>query len=105
MVRLNPDIGFTIAVMGWPIATSEVEFTRWKQGLADLSACGNVRIVVSAIECVFGMAWSLPKVQPWVQTVFELFGPKRTMFGSHPLLICKLSTSFSQSLLSLREDV
>jgi predicted TIM-barrel fold metal-dependent hydrolase len=92
-VRLNPDIGFTIAVMGWPIATSEVEFTRWKQGLADLSACGNVRIVVSAIECVFGMAWSLPKVQPWVQTVFELFGPKRTMFGSHRP-ICKLSTSF-----------
>jgi predicted TIM-barrel fold metal-dependent hydrolase len=61
--------------------------------LVDLSACGNVRIVISAIECIFGMTWSLPKVRRWVQTVFELFGTERTMFGSHRP-ICGLSTSF-----------
>jgi predicted TIM-barrel fold metal-dependent hydrolase len=92
VVRLHPNIGFTIAVMGWPIATDKHEFTRWKQSLADLSACENTRIVISAIECIFGMAWSIEKVQPWVQTVFELFGPKRTMFGSHHP-ICGLSSS------------
>jgi predicted TIM-barrel fold metal-dependent hydrolase len=37
-VRLNPDIGFTIALMGWPRKTDELEFTRWKQSLAGLSA-------------------------------------------------------------------
>ena len=92
-VRANPDIGFTIAVMGWPRATDELEFTRWKQSLVDLSACGNVRIVISAIECIFGMTWSLPQVQRWVQTVLELFGSKRIMFGSHRP-ICGLSKGF-----------
>jgi predicted TIM-barrel fold metal-dependent hydrolase len=91
-VRLNPNIGFTIAVMGWPIATDKYEFTRWRQGLADLSACGNTRIAISAIECIFGMAWYVEKVQPWVQAIYELFGPERTMFGSHHP-ICSLSSA------------
>jgi predicted TIM-barrel fold metal-dependent hydrolase len=92
VVRLNPNIGFTIAVMGWPMATDKHEFARWRQSLAALSACENTRIVISAIECIFGMAWSIEKVQPWIETVFELFGPQRTMFGSHHP-ICGLSSS------------
>jgi predicted TIM-barrel fold metal-dependent hydrolase len=92
VVRLNPQIGFTIAVMGWPTATDKHEFTRWRQSLANLSACDNTRIVISAIECIFGMAWSVERVQPWVQAVFELFGPERTMFGSHHP-ICGLSST------------
>jgi predicted TIM-barrel fold metal-dependent hydrolase len=83
VVQLNPNIGFTIAVMGWPLTVDELGFKNWKQDLGALSACENVRIVISALECIFGMTWSVPQVLPWVQTVFELFGPKRTMFGSH----------------------
>jgi predicted TIM-barrel fold metal-dependent hydrolase len=92
-VRLNPGVGFTIAVMGWPVTTDELAFMRWRHSLADLSRCENVRIVISAIECIFGMAWSLQQVQPWIETVFELFGPQRTMFGGHHP-ICGLSASF-----------
>jgi predicted TIM-barrel fold metal-dependent hydrolase len=92
VVRLNPNIGFTIAVMGWPIATDKYEFTRWRHNLVHLSACENTRIVVSAIECIFGMAWSIDKVQPWLDTVLELFGVERTMFGSHHP-ICGLSST------------
>lgn len=73
--------------MGWPSATDELEFTHWKKSLAALSACENVRIEISAIECIFGMNWSLPKVKPWIETVFELFGTKRIMFGSHRLTV------------------
>jgi predicted TIM-barrel fold metal-dependent hydrolase len=92
VVQLNPNIGFTIAVMGWLIATDKHEFTRWKQNLADLSACENTRIVISAIECIFGMNWSIDTVHAWLDTVLELFGTERTMFGSyHP--ICGLSSS------------
>lgn len=92
VVRLNPQIGFTIAVMGWPIATDKHEFARWRRNLADLSTCENTRIVISAIECIFGMDWSIAKVQPWLDTVLELFGTARTMFGSHHP-ICGLSSS------------
>ncbi len=83
VAQLYPEIGFTIAVMGWPQAVDNSSFTRWKQYLTALSACDNARIVISAIECVFGMKWSVPQAQPWVDTVFELFGTKRIMFGSH----------------------
>jgi predicted TIM-barrel fold metal-dependent hydrolase len=58
-----------------------------------LSACANVRIAISGVECIFGMNWSLPEVQPWVQTIFELFGTKRVMFGSDRP-ICGLSSTF-----------
>jgi predicted TIM-barrel fold metal-dependent hydrolase len=92
VVRLNPNIGFTIAVMGWPIATNKPEFTRWRESLLHLSACENTRIVISAIECIFGMDWSIDTVQPWLDTVLELFGTERTMFGSHHP-ICGLSSS------------
>jgi predicted TIM-barrel fold metal-dependent hydrolase len=92
-VRLNPDIGFTIVLMGWPVRTDESEFTRWRRNLANLSTCENLRIAISAIECIFGMSWSLQQVQRWVQTVFELFGPQRIMFGSHRPL-CGLSHTF-----------
>jgi len=93
VVRLNPEIGFAVALMGWPRATDKLEFTRWKQCLAALSECANVRIVVSGLECIFGMNWSLPEVQRWIQTDFELFGTKRIMFGSHRP-ICGLSSTF-----------
>jgi predicted TIM-barrel fold metal-dependent hydrolase len=83
VIRSNPQIGFGIAVMGWPLDIGHAGFAQWKRDLAALSACENVRITISAIECVFGMKWSTPPTLPWIRTVFELFGPERVMFGSH----------------------
>jgi predicted TIM-barrel fold metal-dependent hydrolase len=83
VIQQNPGIGFTIAVMGWPVAVDADGFGRWKQSLRELSECENVRITVSAVEAVFGMHWQIAQVQPWLDTVFELFGTERVMFGSH----------------------
>jgi predicted TIM-barrel fold metal-dependent hydrolase len=82
-VRENPATGFTIAVFGWPSSIDQDGFTRWKQSLAALATCENTHITISAVECVFGMNWSVAQVQPWVDTVLDLFGTDRTMFGSH----------------------
>ena len=82
-VRENPATGFTIAVLGWPSSTDRGEFARWRQSLAALAACENTHITISAVECVFGMNWSLAQVQPWIDTVFDLFGTDRAMFGGH----------------------
>jgi predicted TIM-barrel fold metal-dependent hydrolase len=83
VIQQNPEIGFTIAVMGWPIAVDAQGFDHWKQSLRELSGCENVRITISAVEAVFGMEWQIAQVQPWVDTVFGLFGTERVMFGSH----------------------
>jgi len=93
VVQLNPNIWFSIAVMGWPLKIDNSGFAQWKRDLTALSTCPNVHLVVSALECVFGMNWSVAEAQPWIDTLFETFGTRRIMFGSHRP-ICTLSTTF-----------
>jgi predicted TIM-barrel fold metal-dependent hydrolase len=95
VTRLYPDIGFTLAVMGWPLDLSPTGYTQWRNDLAVLSRCANVRIEIAAIECLFGMDWRLEKVSPWVLSVIEMFGPARCMFGSH-MPIAGLSVGFER---------
>jgi predicted TIM-barrel fold metal-dependent hydrolase len=93
VVEKSPDISFWIAVIGWPLDLGKAGFAQWKQDVQALSARANVHVKVSALECVFGMDWSVADARPWIDTLFELFGADRIMFGSHRPL-CKLSRSF-----------
>ena len=93
VVRLYPDLGFTIAVLGWPLDLTTAGYGKWHQGLKELSQCENVCADISAIECIFGLDWRSDGVAPWVLSLVEMFGPKRCMFGSH-LPISKLSFGF-----------
>jgi predicted TIM-barrel fold metal-dependent hydrolase len=102
VIQQNPEIGFTVAVMGWPIAVDAQGFARWKQSLRELSECENVRITISAVEAVFGMDWQITQVQPWVDTVFELFGTERVMFGSHRP-ISRLARNFASPYEAYQE--
>jgi predicted TIM-barrel fold metal-dependent hydrolase len=102
VIRKNPAIGFTVAVMGWPIAVDNQGFAQWKQSLWELSACENARITISAAEAVFGMHWQIAQVQPWVDTVFELFGTERVMFGSHRP-ISRLARNFPSPYIGYQE--
>jgi len=95
VVKLYPEIGFTIAVMGWPIDLSEEGLKAFRRDIKNLGLCENTSASVSAIECIFGMNWSLEQVRPWVMEVIEAFGPNRTMFGSH-MPISNLSCNFEK---------
>jgi len=85
VIRLYPDIGFTLSVLGWPLDLSPTGYTQWRQDLAVLSRCANVQIEIAAIECLFGMGWRRDEVAPWILSVIEMFGPARCMFGIKPL--------------------
>jgi predicted TIM-barrel fold metal-dependent hydrolase len=104
VVRLYPDIGFTLAVLAWPLDLSPVGFARWKRDLGELSRCENVCAHISAIECIFGMGWTLAQVSPWVTSLIEMFGPNRCMFGSH-LPIANLSGGFEPLYDAYRQMV
>jgi predicted TIM-barrel fold metal-dependent hydrolase len=93
VVEKSPDVSFWIAVIGWPLDLGKAGFAQWKRDMQALSACPNVNVSVSALECVFGMDWSVADAAPWIDSLFELFGVDRIMFGSHRPL-CKLSRSF-----------
>ena len=104
VVRLYPDVGFTLAVLGWPIDLSPAGFTRWRKDVGELSRCENVCASISAIECIFGMQWTLERVSPWVRSLIEMFGPNRCMFGSH-MPIAALSVGFERTYTAYQELV
>jgi predicted TIM-barrel fold metal-dependent hydrolase len=83
VVRLQPDIRFTFAVMGWPLDVTADGRERWRRGVVELSRCENVCASISAVECLLGMDWTVDRARPWVQTLIDLFGPDRCMLGSH----------------------
>ncbi len=103
VVRLHPEVGFTVAVMGWPSDLTPEGFRQWRKDIATLSRCENVRVGISAIECIFGMNWRLEQVRPWILALIEDFGPERCMFGSH-LPINKLSFGF-ETLYSAYQQI
>jgi predicted TIM-barrel fold metal-dependent hydrolase len=104
VVRLYPDLGFTIAVMGWPQDLSLAGYERWRASLSALSKCQNVCASISAVECIFGMHWTLEQVRPWIRSLIEIFGPKRCMFGSH-MPIDGLSHGFETLYDAYREII
>ncbi|WP_413989984.1 amidohydrolase family protein [Labrys okinawensis] len=83
VVRQFPDIGFTVAVMGWPTDLTAEGYRRWRDVLTAIARCGNTVASISAIECIFGMSWRPEQLKPWMLAVVEAFGPGRTMLGSH----------------------
>ena len=102
VVRLYPDVGFTLAVLGWPIDLSPAGFMRWRKDVAELSRCENVCASISAVECIFGMQWTLEQVSPWIRSLIEMFGPNRCMFGSH-MPIAALSVGFERTYTAYQE--
>jgi predicted TIM-barrel fold metal-dependent hydrolase len=95
VVRQHPDLGFTIAVMAWPLDLGPEGFDQWKKHIATLSQCDNVCAQISGIECVFGMNWTIAQARPWILTLIDHFGSNRIMFGSH-MPIAGLSVGFER---------
>lgn len=103
VIQCYPNVGFTLAVMGWPLDLSEEGYKQWRQDIKRLSKYQNICVDISAIECIFGVDWTLNQVKPWILSVIEFFGSKRCMFGSH-MPIAKLSRSFA-NLYSTYESI
>ena len=93
VVRLQPDIRFTFAVMGWPLDLTAAGRERWGRSVAELSRCENVCAEISAVESLLGMDWTVEAARPWIRTLIDRFGPDRCMLGSH-LPITRLSRGF-----------
>jgi predicted TIM-barrel fold metal-dependent hydrolase len=102
VIHENAHIRFTIPVVAWPNQIDPDGFTNWKTSLSEFRNCDNVRVSISALECIFGMNWSIEEARPWVEAVFELFGTDRVMFGSHRP-ISRLAINFQSPYLAYGE--
>ncbi|HJV61315.1 MAG TPA: amidohydrolase family protein [Albitalea sp.] len=63
-----------------PIATGELE--PWRSGIAALAALPNVACKVSGLLTEAGSRRSAEALRPYVQALWDLFGPERLLWGS-----------------------
>lgn len=99
-----PDIKMILHPMGWPLDHTSAGFDAWEKNMRAISSCDNLAVKITAIGCIFPN-WTLEKIRPWIRETVEIFGPKRSMFGSH-MPIEKLDKhSFAQLYAAYKEIV
>jgi predicted TIM-barrel fold metal-dependent hydrolase len=82
LARRHPELPIALGHVGFPLERTGAYFGDWKSGIASLAQAENVVCKVSGL----GMAdhrWTVDSWRPWVEHVFESFGPERCMFGSN----------------------
>jgi L-fucono-1,5-lactonase len=95
LVRRFPEQRFVIDHLAKPpIASGEI--ASWRELLRPVAACPNVFCKLSGMvtEARPGR-WKSGALAPYIETVLELFGPARTMFGSD-WPVCTLEASYAE---------
>jgi L-fuconolactonase len=59
-----------------------MEFAQWRDGMAALAQLPQVCCKLSGLVTEVGAGWQPDMLSPYVDTVLELFGPQRLMWGS-----------------------
>jgi len=97
-----PELKLVIDHMAKPPITSG-ELHDWFQQLKPVAAFPNVYCKLSGLVTEANWkAWTTADLRPFVDSVLELFGPGRLMFGSdHP--VCLLAASYRQVLDSFKD--
>ncbi len=78
----HPNIPVVIDHAGSPYDQTAEGLQRWKQGLATLAALPQVCIKLSGFG-MYDANWTAESTRPIYEAIIELFGPKRSMFGSN----------------------
>lgn len=99
-----PTINFALHCIGWPIDQTPSGFEAWKKDMQELSQCTNVFVKITAIECIFGLKWTLSQIEPWIKETITIFGASRCMFGSH-LPVTNLSQGVSSLYKAYQDSV
>lgn len=74
------------------------EFDLWKKHMTELSAYPHLHVKLSGLVTEADWKhWNLRDFQPYIETVLELFGPKRILFGSD-WPVCLVAASYEQVL-------
>lgn len=82
LAREFPDINMILHPMGWPLDLSKKGFAMWKKNMHSFSKFKNVAVKITAIGCIF-KNWTIQQIHPWIREAIEIFGPHRSLLGSH----------------------
>lgn len=102
LVREVPDVKFVIDHLAKPYIRKQ-EITRWSNWINELAKQPNVSCKVSGMVTEADWQnWSKKDFFPYLDVVFEQFGPDRLMFGSD-WPVCLLAADYTQ-VKTLVED-
>lgn len=81
LVRACPDVRFMLDHCGTPDIAGN-DFPVWSERMADLASLPNLSVKLSGVTayCAPGQA-TVESVRPYVETVLNLFGPARMVWG------------------------
>jgi len=82
LVRALPDVRFVLDHIAKPDIAAGLRDPWWDE-IAELAACPNVDCKVSGVATEADHAsWAEDQLRPYLDRVFEIFGPERVVFGS-----------------------
>jgi L-fuconolactonase len=95
LVQALPDQPFVIDHIAKPyIAAGEID--AWKAGMQRIAKNKNVFCKISGMVTEADWrTWNYQQLRPYIETVFEIFGPDRLMFGSD-WPVCLVASGYTQ---------
>ncbi len=78
----TPGLAVALCHCGSPWDQTQEGLRSWRSGLQELAALGNVHCKISGLG-MFDHGWTVQSIRPVVETVIDVFGTERSMFGSN----------------------
>lgn len=95
LVRAVPEVNFVIDHLAKPYITKR-EINRWSNFMAEIAKNGNVSCKLSGMVTEADWhSWSKKDFFPYLDVVFEHFGPNRLLFGSD-WPVCLVAADYTQ---------
>ncbi|NID13208.1 amidohydrolase family protein [Fibrivirga algicola] len=95
LVRSVPDVKFVIDHMAKPVIRQQ-EISRWSNFMAEIAKQPNVSCKVSGVVTEADWQnWKKADLFPYLDVVFEQFGPDRLLFGSD-WPVCLVAADYTQ---------
>jgi predicted TIM-barrel fold metal-dependent hydrolase len=81
LIQSFPQTRIVLEAAGWPLDQSADGFKRWQERLEAVGQFPNVTLKLQGLLLVFGA--SADRLEPWVRSAIQIFGPRRCMFAAH----------------------
>ena len=101
LVGQHPDIPVILDHAGMPVDRDPASIELWRTGMAALAEIPHVFVKISGLGMV-DKNWTVDSIRPFVLTIIEAFGPRRSMFASN-FPVDKLYGSFESLFGAFRE--
>jgi L-fuconolactonase len=97
VIEAVPEVRFVLNHIAKPLIAEQV-LEPWETDMRRLAAAPNVTCKVSGmVTCADHVAWQADDFRPYLDVVFEAFGPERLLIGSD-WPVCTQAASYQQTM-------